>query len=89
MDRGQLHLNEEDNKEEIIKEDNSCDGGANKTEKRPFRGINSAFKKLKNNEQLSNQEKDALENFIDEFTTVCTNENIVGETVSKIVLQVN
>merc|ERR1711867_406888 len=55
----------------------------------PFEGISSAFKKLKNNENLLDGEKEALKNFIDEFTTVSTNECKVGEKVSKIVLQVN
>ena len=55
----------------------------------PFEGISSAFKKLKNNENLLDGEIEALKNFIDEFTTVSTNECKVGEKVSKIVLQVN
>ena len=43
----------------------------------------------KNNEKLLDGEKEALKNFIDEFTTVSTNECKVGARVSKIVLQVN
>ena len=58
-------------------------------DKKPFKGICSAFRKLKNNEELSDQEKEALKNFIDEFTTVSTNENKVGERVSQMVLEVN
>ena len=46
-------------------------------------------KKLKNNEELSDEEKGALANFLDEFTTVSTNENVVGADVSRIVLEVN
>ena len=56
---------------------------------RPFKGISSAFRKLKNIEELSESEKEALKNFIDEFTTVCTNESTVGENVSRKVLEVN
>ena len=55
----------------------------NDDKKRPFCGISSTFKKLKNNEELSSQEKDALKNFIDKFTTVCTNKNIVGKEFLK------
>ena len=55
----------------------------------PFEGISSAFRKLKNNEYLTNGEIEALKNFIDEFTTVSTNECRVGEKVSRIVCQVN
>ena len=57
--------------------------------KKPFKGICSAFKKLKNMEDLSQSEKEALKNFIDQFTTVSTNEEVVGKKVSKMVLEVN
>ena len=60
-----------------------------KQEKGPLKGISSAFKKLKNNEILDDDEKEALVNFIDEFTTVSTNENVVGADVSRMVLEVN
>ena len=56
---------------------------------RPFKGISSTFKKLKNNEELLEYEKEALKNFINEFTTVCTNEATVGNKVSRMVLEVN
>ena len=39
---------------------------------KPFQGLSSTFRKLKNNEVLLETEKEALKNFIDEFTTVCT-----------------
>ena len=55
----------------------------------PFVGISLAFKKMKNNEQLQESEIEALKNFINEFTTVSTNEMTVGERVSRIVLAVN
>ena len=49
----------------------------------------SAFRKLKNVEELEEAEIEALRNFIDEFTTVSTNECKVGEKVSQMVLEVN
>ena len=55
----------------------------------PFKGISSAFKKLKNNEELLETEMESLRNFIDEFTTVSTNESTVGQVVSRRVLAVN
>ena len=55
---------------------------------RPFKGLRSAFRKLKNMEELSQLEKEALKNFIDEFTTVSTNEDTVEEPVSRMVLEV-
>ena len=55
----------------------------------PLKGLKRAFKKLKDNEKINGEEKEALKNFVDEFTTVSTNKNVVGETVSKIVLEVN
>jgi hypothetical protein len=60
-----------------------------RTRDRPFKGLSSTFRKLKNNEVLSETEKKSLKNFIDEFTTVCTNEATVGEKVSRMVLEVN
>ena len=56
---------------------------------RPLQGIKSVFKKLKNNEKLSAIEKQCLSNFVDAFTTVSTNKNVVGEDVSKIASEVN
>ena len=47
------------------------------------------FKKLKNSAFLDSEEREVLARFIDEFTTVSTNECEVGEDVSKIVLEVN
>ena len=38
---------------------------------------------------MNNEEIKSLENFVDEFTTVSTNKNKVGERVSRIVLEVN
>ena len=38
---------------------------------------------------MNKGERNALIQFVDEFTTVSTNENLVGADVSKIVLDVN
>ena len=80
-DEDHLILDDED-----LDDDND---GTGKEKERPFKGISSAFKRLKNNEELSEKEKEALKNFIDEFTTVSTNEATVGEKVSRMVLEVN
>ena len=64
------------------------DGDEIKPDK-PFKGLTSALKKIKNMEELSRLEKEALKNFLDEFTTVSTNEDTVGELVSRMVLEVN
>ena len=69
--------------------DDGVEIGNDITTDTPFKGIGAAFRKLKNMEELSEQEKEALKNFIDEFTTVSTNENTVGERVSRMVLEVN
>ena len=55
----------------------------------PFKHISSAFRKIKNNLSIDQDEKMTLKNFVDEFTTVCTNVSIVGESVSRIVQEVN
>ena len=72
------------------------DGELSKTDKNiyganryPFRNISAASKKLKNNEDLSNEEINRLENFVDKFTTVSTNKNKVDGRVTRIVLEVN
>ena len=74
--------------ENIEKDSSDVDENSHKNEK-PFEGINSAFKKMKNNQELTKTEKEALKNFIDEFTTVSTNQETVGERVSRIVREVN
>ena len=56
---------------------------------RPFENISSAFKKLKDNDDLSKREMESLRNFVDEFTTVSTNKEKVGKKVAEIVLEVN
>ena len=54
-----------------------------------FHGISSAFQKIKNNEDINENEKRALTAFVDKFTTVSTNKSLVGEKVSEIVQNVN
>ena len=71
------------------KEKNELKNDQEQNRKMPFKGISLAFKKLKNDEELLESEKQALQNFIDEFTTLCTNENVVGAVVSRRVLEVN
>ena len=44
---------------------------------------------MKENEKLLNDEKVLLRNFVNYFTTVSTNEDVVGEDVSQIVCEVN
>ena len=55
----------------------------------PFHGIKVAFKKLRSNTKLENEDKNALREFIDEYTTVSIHENTVGEDVAKIAQEVN
>ena len=93
---GTLWLNL-DKLEELIRSDegilvdkhnnNPNDKGPEKI--RPLKGLKSAFKTLKNNGKINDEEKEAMKNFVDEFTSVSTNKYLVGEDVSKIVLEVN
>ena len=56
---------------------------------RPLQGITKAFKSLRNNKKLSNEDKNVLKTFIDEYTTVTTHPKTVGEDVSIIAREVN
>ena len=47
------------------------------------------FQKLRNEDDLATEDLICLENFIDGFTTVSLNPNIVGEDVAKLVMEVN
>ena len=82
---GEIMQPSEDTKSNSYYEDENHDNN----ERYPFKGINSAFRKLKNNGNLNSIEKKALENFVDEFTTVSTNANKVGRDVAKIAKEVN
>ena len=54
--------------------------------RKPLKGLNHVFQKLRNEDDLTPEDLKCLENFIDGFTTVSINPNIVGEDVVKIVL---
>ena len=69
--------------------ENSEDSENSESKERPFKGLAKIFHKLKNQVMLDKNEIDVLVTFIDEFTTVSTNEDEVGKDVSDIVLQVN
>ena len=56
---------------------------------KPLRGLKEVFQKLRNEDDLVTEDLICLENFIDGFTTVSLNPNIVGEDVAKLVTEVN
>ena len=56
---------------------------------KPLKGLKEVFQKLRNEDDLTAEDLTCLENFIDGFTTVSLNPNIVGENVVKIVTEVN
>ena len=57
--------------------------------RKPLKGLNHVFQKLRNEDDLTPEDLKCLENFIDGFTTVSLNPNIVGEDVAKLVTEVN
>ena len=59
------------------------------SEDRPLKGLTKAFKKLKNNEDLTKRDIEVLKCFADEFITVTTHSATVGDDVSKIARDVN
>ena len=56
---------------------------------KPLTGVSEAFRKLKNDFALNEQETSALTCMIEEFTTVSLHGNSVGHDVVKIVTEVN
>ena len=56
---------------------------------KPFKNIKEAFKKLRNDIPLNDEELDSVKNLIEEFTTVSLHNNTVGEDVAKIAKEVN
>ena len=56
---------------------------------KPLKGLKNVFQKLRNEDELTVKDLICLENFIDGFTTVSLNPNIVGEDVVKLVSEVN
>ena len=61
----------------------------NPNEVYPFKGIETAFRKLRNDKPLTKEEIKSLTNFVDHFTTVTTDPRIVGSDVAKIAKEVN
>ena len=57
--------------------------------RKPFQLIDEAFRKLRNDVPLNDEELYSLKNFIDEFTTVSLHTNIVGKDVANIAKEVN
>ena len=55
----------------------------------PFKGVKNAFRKFRNEQDLTEQEENAIINFIDQFTTVSLNEDEVGKEIVKIAEEVN
>ena len=56
---------------------------------KPFKHLQGAFKKFRNNEVLSKYEKDSVKTFIDQYTSVSIHERTVGKEVAKIGQEVN
>ena len=57
--------------------------------RKPFQNIDIAFKKLRNDVPLNDEELDPLKNFVEEFTTVSLHINTVGKDVARIAKEVN
>ena len=55
----------------------------------PFKGIESAFRKFRSQIELSEDEEQAVVNFVDQFTTVSLCADEVGKEVVRIVEEVN
>ena len=56
---------------------------------RPFKNLSRAFKKIRNEEILNNEDKETLKNFVNEFITCSLNPATVGEDVVKLASEVN
>ena len=55
----------------------------------PLEGLSAVFQKLRTDEEMAKEERKTLTTFIDNFITVSTNPNIVGEDVAKCAQEVN
>ena len=55
----------------------------------PLKGISNVFKKLRHDGQLDFKDIICLRTFVNEFVTVSTNPEIVGDDVAEIVNEVN
>ena len=67
----------------------SLQGGEEEDIDKPFLGITAAFKKLRNDLTLAKNDIECLTRFADEFVTVTTDPNTVGEDVARIAQEVN
>ena len=56
---------------------------------KPFMGINEAFRKLRNDTPLNDDELNSIKKLVEEFTTVSLHANTCGEDVVKIAREVN
>ena len=56
---------------------------------RPFKYLTRAFKKIRNEEILDDEDKVALKNFVNEYTTCSLNPATVGQDVARIAYEVN
>ena len=76
---------------DLIDPDHSKDSGSNTQQDkiRPFKYLTRAFKKILNEEILEDEDKEALKNFVNEYTTCSLNPATVGEDVAKIAYEVN
>ena len=54
-----------------------------------FPNLKSAFRKLKADEELTDDDLLSLQNLVESFSTVCTDPNVVGENTARIARQVN
>ena len=62
---------------------------SDESSKGPMQGLTQAFIKLRTDKKLNDNDKSALINFIDSFTTVSLHKLTVGEDVAEIVKEVN
>ena len=61
----------------------------NKEYTEPFKGISSAFKKFRNERDITEEEENAVINYIDQFTTVSLCADEVGKEAARIAEEVN
>ena len=54
-----------------------------------FPNLKSAFRKLKADEELTDDDLLSLQNLVESFSTVCTDPNVVGENTACIARKVN
>ena len=58
-------------------------------DEKPLKEISTVFKKLRHNATLEKEDLLCLKTFVDEFVTVSTDPETVGEDVAEIVTEVN